>query len=187
MWFLLGGLWIALIAGGSLLLAREEFTPAKPGIQEKAFPAGSIVPLSSRQPTLILFVHPLCPCTRATFHELDDLLADVRAQASVVIVFTVPKGLPANWKQGDLYRSARALSGIHVMEDEGGTESLRFGVNGSGHCLLYSPSGTLLFSGGITASRGHDGENPGCLALASFIKTGHALVNRTPVFGCSLL
>jgi hypothetical protein len=180
-------LWLAIIVGGSLILAREEFTPVQALAQGKTFPAGSAIPLSSFQPTLILFVHPLCPCTRASFHELEDLLAEVPNKVSVVVVFTIPEGLPSDWKKGDLWQSAMALSGIHVMQDDRGIESRRFNVTGSGHCLLYSPSGALLFSGGITASRGHDGENPGRLALVSLISTGRADIHGTPVFGCSLL
>jgi hypothetical protein len=170
-----------------LILAREEFTPVNTLSQGKIFPAGSTIPRSAHQPTLILFVHPLCPCTRASFHELENLRAEVPGKVFVVIVFTIPEGLPPDWKQGDLWQSALSYSGVQMREDRDGVESRRFGVTGSGHCLLYSPSGALLFSGGITASRGHDGENPGRLALVSFISTGHAAINKTPVFGCSLL
>ena len=183
----LAGLWIALVAAGFWVLAREEFTPVASLSQGPTFPSGSSVPLASHQPTLILFVHPLCPCTRASFHELSDLLAEVPHKISLIVVFTIPKGLPDDWKQGDLWQAARSFPGTQVMEDRDGIESRRFGVNGSGHCLLYAPSGQLLFSGGITASRGHEGENPGRLALVSLIATGHAAINQTPVFGCSLL
>jgi hypothetical protein len=168
-------------------MAREGFTPVKGLPQGMIFPAGSAIALSAHEPTLILFVHPLCPCTHASFHELENLLAEVPGKVSVVIVFTVPKGLPSDWKGGDLWQSAVALSGVRLTSDRDGVESRRFSVAGSGHCLLYSPSGALLFSGGITASRGHDGENPGRLALVSLITTGHAAINKTPVFGCSLL
>lgn len=168
-------------------MAREEFTPIEALSQEKMFPAGSFIPLSPSQPTLVIFVHPLCPCTRASFHELESLTAELPKRISIVIVFTLPEGLPSDWKQGDLWKSAMAFSGVHITEDYRGNEARRFNVKGSGHCLLYSTSGALLFSGGITASRGHDGENPGRLALVSFITTGHAAINKTPVFGCSLL
>jgi hypothetical protein len=183
----LGGFWLALICLGFLTLMREEYSPAKTLSQGASFPGMSSISLSAREPTLILFVHPLCPCTRASFHELEALLTEVSGKVSVVIVFTVPEGLPSDWKQGDLWQSAKTLADVRVTTDRNGMESRRFCVTGSGHCLLYSPSGALLFSGGITASRGHDGENPGRLALLSLITTGHAVIDKTPVFGCSLL
>jgi hypothetical protein len=74
-----------------------------------------------------------------------------------------------------------------VIRDQGGVEARRFDVEGSGHVLLYAPSGKLLFSGGITPSRGHEGDNAGRSAIVSLILRGHAPVDHTPVFGCSLL
>ncbi len=66
-------------------------------------------------------------------------------------------------------------------------EAGRFGVKGSGHVLLYQPSGRLVFSGGITPSRGHEGDNPGRAAVISLVLQGRSPVNRTPVYGCPLL
>ena len=74
-----------------------------------------------------------------------------------------------------------------VVLDPDGREARRFGVKGSGHVLLYEPSGDLVFSGGITPSRGHEGDNPGRSAVIDLINGGRAAVHRTPVFGCPLL
>jgi hypothetical protein len=183
----LGIFWVSLILLGSFILAREEYTPVPLSSIAPTFPPGSALRLAANEPTLILFAHPLCPCTEATLHELNELLTDTSNKVSVVIVFSIPTGLPANWKQGDLWQSTTAHPSFRVVQDSGGREARRFGVNGSGHCLLYSPAGRLLFSGGITGSRGHAGENPGRLALVALITTGHARISHTPVFGCSLL
>jgi hypothetical protein len=153
----------------------------------RSFPRHSAVQLVSNKPTLVLFAHPRCPCTEASFHELDGLLAETQNRVSVTVVFTIPDGVPAGWEQGNLWNSATSIPGIRVIRDQGGREALRFDVEGSGHALLYAPSGKLLFSGGITASRGHEGDNVGRSAVVSFILNGHAPVNHTPVFGCSLL
>jgi hypothetical protein len=179
--------WIALIGSGFWLLAREHFTPVASSRQAATFPSGSEIQLASDKPTLLLFAHPQCPCTRATFHELDSLLDETGNRVSVTVIFTIPDGVAPGWEQGELWKSATTTPGFHVVRDEGGMEARRFGVTGSGHTLLYSPSGHLLFSGGITGSRGHEGDNIGLTAVESFILHGHASVSRTPVFGCSLL
>jgi len=44
----------------------------------------------------------------------------------------------------------------------------------------------LVFSGGITQSRGHAGDNAGENAIISLINTRAADQAKTPVFGCSL-
>jgi hypothetical protein len=183
-----GVLWVSLILVGFLILAQEEFTPVKAAPSVRLFPPGSAVRLASGQPTLVLFAHPRCPCTQASLHELDGILAETQNKSvSVTVVFTIPDGVPTGWEQGDLWNSARTMPGVRVIRDQGGQEAHRFDVEGSGHVLLYAASGNLLFSGGITGSRGHEGDNEGQSAVVSFILNGHAPVSHAPVFGCSLL
>jgi hypothetical protein len=182
-----GFLWFSLIVVGFLILAHEEFTPVKASPPVRLFPRSSAVQLVSDKPTLVLFAHPHCPCTRASLHELDGILAETQNRVSVTVVFTIPDGVPAGWEQGDLWNSATNIPGLRVIRDRGGQEAHRFDVKGSGHVLLYAPSGKLFFSGGITESRGHEGDNEGHSAVVSFILNGHAPVSDTPVFGCSLL
>jgi hypothetical protein len=52
--------------------------------------------------------------------------------------------------------------------------------------MLYGSEGNLLFSGGITAARGHEGDNAGRSAIISCLTKSEAERNQTPVFGCSL-
>jgi hypothetical protein len=182
-----GVLWGLLLVVGFLFLAQEEFTPVKASLPVTLFPRSSAVRLVSDKLTLVLFAHPHCPCTRASLHELDGLLAETQNRVSVTVVFTIPDGVPADWEQGDLWNSATRIPGLHVIRDQGGGAAHQFDVEGSGHVLLYAPSGKLLFSGGITASRGHEGDNVGRSAIVSFILDGHSPVSHTPVFGCSLL
>jgi hypothetical protein len=52
--------------------------------------------------------------------------------------------------------------------------------------VLYAPSGKLLFTGGITVSRGHQGNNPGREALISCLTTNNSNDTLWPVFGCPL-
>ena len=182
-----GVLWGSLVVVGFLFLAQEEFTPVKASLPVRLFPRKSAVRLVSDKLTLVLFAHPRCPCTRASLHELDGLLAETQNRVSVTVVFTVPDGVPPDWEQGDLWNSATSIPGVRVIRDQGGREAHQFEVQGSGHVLLYAPSGKLLFSGGITASRGHEGNNMGRSAIVSFVLNGHAPVSHAPVFGCSLL
>jgi hypothetical protein len=182
-----GILWVALLAAGFTLLEREEFTPVANAPVTASFPANSAIQLAADKPTLLLFFHPHCPCSRASLHELDGLLTETQNKLSVILIFTIPKGVPPGWEEGDLWKSAAAMPGVRVLRDQGGLEARRFGVTGSGHTLLYNPSGQLLFSGGITPSRGHEGDNAGRSAIIDFVLTGHSLVKHASVFGCSLL
>ena len=75
---------------------------------------------------------------------------------------------------------------MHVIEDPDGAESRRFGARTSGHVCLYAADGRLLFSGGVTDSRGHAGDGVGADAVVALVGGGTAGTERTLVFGCLL-
>ncbi len=182
-----GLVWIAFLAIGFSVLAREDFTPVTGALASPMFPPQSALALAPDVPTLIFFAHPRCPCTRASVHELAGLMASLSHRVAVTIVFTLPKGVAPHWEQGELWQEAATIPAIRVTTDHEGQEAQRFGVKGSGHVLLYQPSGRLVFSGGITPSRGHEGNNSGRAAVISLVLQGRSLVNHAPVYGCPLL
>jgi hypothetical protein len=51
--------------------------------------------------------------------------------------------------------------------------------------LLFDAGGKLAFEGGITAARGHEGDNTGREAIAAHI-SGRPAPNSQPTFGCAL-
>jgi hypothetical protein len=97
-----------------------------------------------------------------------------------------PEAESAAWAETDLAIRARSLPGVTVRSDPKGRESERFGISVSGHTAVYSPDGRLLFSGGITAARGHMGDNAGRAAIRSLLVNREPAASRTPVFGCSI-
>jgi hypothetical protein len=113
-------------------------------------------------------------------------MAHAYGKANAFVLFTKPAGAGPDWDDTDLRRSAAAIPGVTVLTDENGTEAARFGAETSGHTLVFDPSGTLIFSGGITASRGHAGENAGESAVLAALEQEPTGRDRTPVFGCSL-
>jgi hypothetical protein len=78
------------------------------------------------------------------------------------------------------------MRNVEILRDDDAVEARRFGVFTSGQSLLYAPDGALLFSGGITASRGHAGDNAGIAAIAALARGRGAATTETPVFGCAL-
>jgi hypothetical protein len=83
---------------------------------------------------------------------------------------------------------ARAIPGAHLLEDPGGVESIRFGATTSGQVVAYDPTGRLVFTGGLTASRGHEGESDGARLLETRLRESPSTVAeiRRAVFGCGL-
>jgi hypothetical protein len=136
--------------------------------------------------TLVLLMHPQCPCSRASVAELARLLARVGDRVDTHVLVLAPANQTEHWVRSDLWRAAEALPSVRMTMDARGQEARRFGAMTSGQTLLYDGGGRLQFSGGITVSRGHEGDSVGRTALESLIAGLPAAATATPVFGCSL-
>jgi len=128
----------------------------------------------------------MCPCTRATVAELERLLARGGPHLDAHVVFIAPDETNTAWHEADLINKARQIPGLAVHVDAGRRETELFQVRTSGDCLFYDGGGRLGFQGGLTASRGHEGENKGTRAILSLVRGEQAQQEKTPVFGCSL-
>ncbi len=183
---LLISLWLIAIGAGFAAVWRYQNTGLPADAARHQWPAKSSLNLDTRHDTLVMFAHPQCPCTRASIEELNRLLAQVHDQVTAQVLFYQPSTLPQNWSQTDLWRNAAAIPGVTVKADVDGHQAGLFGVQTSGSVLLFDPQGRLLFSGGITAGRGHDGDNAGESTILSLCAGRPADTRQTPVFGCSL-
>jgi hypothetical protein len=180
------GLWLILAVAGFALVLNYQNTPGVEGKFSDAWPVGTTLKLNTNGATLVMFVHPQCPCSRSTIEELNRLLARIQNKASVQVCFFQPDGLPAEWSRSGLWSSAAAIPGVVSQQDVGGRQALLFGAETSGSVFLYNPEGQLVFKGGITAGRGHAGDNSGANAIAALLSGTPVPLQQTPVFGCSL-
>jgi hypothetical protein len=184
---LLGAGWLAAIACGSRVMLKYESTPGPVGVISQTWPSASTIQRAVGRPTLVMLAHPRCPCTRASVGELAQIMAASQGKLSAYVLFTKPSGAGPDWDETDLRRSAAQIPGVTVVSDADGIEAHRFGAETSGHTLLFAVDGRLLFSGGITASRGHAGGNTGESAVLAAINDASLKPARTMVFGCSLI
>lgn len=179
-------LWSVVVVGGMAGLCKYELTPGESSNPPTQWPAGSTLTLNQNRPTLILFAHPRCPCTRATIGELERIMARCQGKVDARVMFFVPSHRATEWKITDLWDSAHRIPGVTVVEDVDNVEAKRFGAQTSGHVQLFDPLGRLKYSGGITLSRGHSGDNPGHRTVVALINGKRADAARFPVFGCPL-
>jgi hypothetical protein len=179
-------IWLCATIFVMILLNGYSITPGEAGSPPEQWPVDSQIRPSPGKPTLLLFLHPRCPCSRATLGELEVLLAQCQGLANTIVLFTKPSGVSAEWADTDLWRRASKVAGMTAMSDPSGIEARRFRSETSGEVLLYSSDGRLLFQGGITASRGHSGDNPGRSALTTSLRGNQSNQNETSVFGCPL-
>jgi hypothetical protein len=97
-----------------------------------------------------------------------------------------PQQTNTSWHETGLTRAALTQRDINVLLDHDGVECQLFRAHTSGLVLLYEDSGKLLFQGGITPSRGHEGANDGVAALESILQDGPGPIHRHTVFGCPI-
>ncbi len=179
-------LWLSAIGVGTAILVNYQSASGDMGTTRESWPAELAVPFPRESATLVMFAHPKCPCTRATMEELNRLLARCVQPLATHIFFLTPGDASTNWSQTDLYRSASALPGVEVHHDWDGALAAQFGAKTSGSVFLYDRQGELLFRGGITASRGHAGDNAGASSIVSLLAGKENGLRQTPVYGCSL-
>ena len=182
--------WAACVAFGALELWKYEAAAGIPARSPLRWPADARIVRSPGLPTLVLLVHPHCPCSRATIGELAKLMTQCEGRLAATVLVLHPAGMPDAWVHTDLWSDAAIIPGVTVLADIEGTEARRFGAVTSGQSFLYSKDGRLLFAGGITESRGHSGDNAGRSVIESLVlgtdtppPMRHLV---TPVYGCPL-
>ncbi len=181
-----GAAWLITISAGLAFLAAYENTPGPRIEAPSRWPIATAVRLSTQHPTLVMFAHPRCPCTRSSINELAILMADRQNRADATVLFFQPAGSNADWSRTDLWRSAAAIPGVTVRQDIDGQEAKLFHAATSGDVMLFNAAGEMVFNGGITASRGHEGDSDGRAALTNMLLHDKMIAAETPVFGCSL-
>jgi hypothetical protein len=184
--------WACAVAAAVVRLERYGSTPGPRGEAARAWPAGLAWPAADEGGRFrrVVFLHPQCPCSRASVQELSRLVRRCGDALAVLVVAVHPAGASDDWEQTPLLRAAAVIPGVRIVTDPGGVTARRLGAETSGHAVLYDAAGRLLFGGGLTASRGHEGDNAGTDAIAAIV-TGHdravpAQPVATPVFGCTL-
>jgi hypothetical protein len=174
--------WSAAVATGMGLLAAYanqagKWSPAPAAIERSSN-------ATSSQHRLYMFLHPRCPCSVASVNELARIMSGCAAQLDATVYFVRPESQPAGWESGTLWNLASSIPGVTVESDVGGLVAKHFHANTSGEVFVYDRGGKLRFHGGITAARGHAGDNLGESAVISIASEEKSYVERSPVFGC---
>ena len=164
-------------------MIKYTWTPGRLATPPLEWPRHSQFQPASPKATLLVFVHPQCPCSRATLEELAGIMV-LRPQVEGRVYIFEPAGAP--WPKTDLYESAARIPGVRVLSDPNGAVARQFGARTSGQSLLYNAAGRLVFNGGITAGRGHVGANDGVDAVLALLNGAPPRQRSIPVFGCAL-
>ncbi|MBL7645616.1 MAG: RedB protein [Candidatus Hydrogenedentes bacterium] len=180
-------LWTLLLAAGACALSRYEFNGTMTTGVAEHWPDNSVVQLDSERPTLVMFLHPRCPCSAASITQLDRVLRRSPGRFRTWVLLVRPAGVPETWEAGANAEAALRLPETTLLIDSAGELARQFGARYSGTVQAFDTGGNRRFTGGITASRGHEGESLGGLALRDIGAGRVPDAASMPVFGCSLM
>lgn len=186
---ILASLWLAAVALGMPLLMKLENSPGKSVSAPWQWPKDARVALAHDGVTVVMFAHPQCPCTAASITELKglvELAGQRKLKINPYLLVLSPQSRPQYWERTDIIEAARRIRGLTIVDDCDGIEANRFHSLTSGYTLAYDAHGKLLFSGGITGSRGLVGDNQGLESLIGVLSGGARASKSSVVFGCSL-
>ena len=178
--------WLCLAAVGLAVLWQYDNAPGEPAHAPGSWPSHSHLTRAADAPTLVMLAHPQCSCSRASLGELEELLARTAVHPKTYVVFLKPATVGDGWEETDLWRTAKRLRDVSVVRDDDGVEARAFGAATSGQTLLYDQNGRLEFSGGITGSRAHQGDNDGRQSLIALLNGARNARTGTNVYGCPL-
>lgn len=186
------GLWMAGLVVAIGAMSAHKATPraaVQPYIEN--WPTASRLVRDGRSPTLIMFAHPYCECTRASLAELRELMPRLEGKVRSYILFAQSEGKPAARSENRIL--AESIRGVTVVDDEAAREADRFGATTSGQVMLYDTGGRILFSGGIAPLPHYSGEAPMVHSLIAAIEStsgggpmGARVQMPNAVFGCDL-
>lgn len=175
--------WLGLVVVGGVVLWRHVSSAGVGGVAPPLRPA-AFSPVEGKT-LLVVFLHPRCPCSRATLFELAGLAERAGGRLAVRAYIFTPTAGGAEWSAVDMWKALAAIPSAVAVSDVDGAVARRFGALTSGQSYLYAADGRLLYSGGLTGGRGHVGPNAGASAVAALLDSAVSSgVISAPVFGC---
>ncbi len=181
----IAGALLGLLLAASVVMAgvwRYKTTPGASAPAPRAWPENASIARETLLPTVLVFLHPRCPCSVATLEELRTLTERFAGQVRFVVWVAASR---AGDEQGRSWDALADMEGVERKIDLQQQEAHRFGAMTSGHVVAFAANGTLIFSGGITGSRGHAGANEGEDLLTTAL-VGSVTETVAPTFGCAM-
>ncbi len=135
---------------------------------------------------LLIGIHPKCPCSNSSVAELRKLMELNSDRMRCRALVFVPAFVPRDWAETPCVAELRSIPGVTTEFDYGGEELLKAGILTSGGTILSDRNDLVVFHGGITPSRGHEGPNLGSESITAIVEGRDTLASATPIFGCRI-
>lgn len=182
--------WALVLLGGLTALGHYQGVEGAQGPPPSALPEIPGVQGDGERFSLLIAIHPHCPCTQATAGELERLLGEISRRGGVLPqIFALvyrPAYMDTPWTETTLRDRLRAIEQVTLVDDPDGRHGASIGALTSGHTVLFDAGGHPVYRGGLTASRGHEGDNIGKLAVINHLLHRAGARDQHAVYGCEL-
>jgi hypothetical protein len=183
---LLGSFWLSAIAAFAYL-ATYDLTPGNKGVEPSVWPAASGIVPARNKCNAVVFLHPRCFCSLATANELAKIMSREENRLKVHVIVRPTRRAEEASASSSTSSATTPAHDAQLSIQDSNSRLIKTIDSLPGHVLLFGANGNLIFAGGITASRGHEGDNLGADAmLKAMCESRRSTVSTTPVFGCSL-
>ncbi|MCE9608334.1 MAG: hypothetical protein K8U03_25895 [Planctomycetia bacterium] len=179
--------WLSSVAVVFQLWIDYDHDPGRAGDTLPLWPIDSRLKLDERYGTLVVFLHPFCPCSQKGMRKIERIIADRTNRPTCYFLFSDLNDNTVVETDSDNWRRARSLSREGTLTDFDAVEATRFGAKTSGFLAFYDAAGRLRFRGGITSERGGEQSNAFERLLSEAIAGSDFPLVSTPVYGCPLV
>lgn len=178
--------WFLTIFTAFASLISYSDRPGSSGSPESTWPENSKISLEKEKSTIVIALHAGCPCSKATLSEYEKVSSRVNDSVTTYALLFVPRNHVELWESNPFKERLERIPGVNIIQDTDGELAHAFGIETSGHVLLYAPDGNLKFSGGITDGRAHEGTSYSETYLENLIDQKENKRRDFHVFGCHL-
>jgi hypothetical protein len=177
-------LWSVLATAGMFAVARSGRAVSRPETPVDHWPDASPVPRNPGRATVLVAIHPRCPCTPATLIAVHELIRREPGRFDVVCLATHPIDAGDAWVHASNVEMAREIPGAVVVMDPEGDLAAAHGLRASGQVILYAADGKVVFDGGLTPGRGMVASGE---VVARLLDPTRSSLDRADAFGCPLV
>ncbi|MEP6901110.1 MAG: hypothetical protein ABJA66_05130, partial [Actinomycetota bacterium] len=137
-------IWAIAIGIGTVWITDYSTRPGRAANSPSGLPSGYLSENPAKLPKLLVFLHPYCPCSRATLTELNRLVEKNKDLVEVSVFIYQPSDQSPEWSKSDLWQTAEEIPNVKLSAISE-AELQKFGAITSGQTLLYDADGLLVF------------------------------------------
>jgi hypothetical protein len=184
-WVTFGAIsWLITLTAGVCLVFKYDSVPGLTSTCGTKWPPNSKITHSTTNNTLVMLLHPKCPCSRASLQQVTTLTTNDNSLQCIFLVYS-PTRFPTGWEKTDIWNLAAEVPGAQLVSDVDGAEARKFGGVTSGHTYIFDRNGNLKYAGGLTEGRGHVGECRNLDLAVKALKSGTTSASGA-VYGCPI-